>query len=965
MVNEQPPAPINFLEIERKWQMEWDKAKCFEAEPSLEKEKFFMTIPYPYISGSLHIGHARVVTEADVFSRYQRMAGKNVLYPIAFHISGTPILGISLGIKSGDKGKIDLYKGYVRRYVSSEAEAERIVKTFEEPQKIVDFFIPKMIDEFKTLGLSVDWRRSYTSGDSEHQALVEWQFGTYKKQNYLVQGKYPILFSKSLNNAVGEDDISEGDTSPVELQQFTGIKFKFEDGFLIAATLRPETMYGQTNMWINPEVEYVKAKVDGEFWFVSKECAEKLSYQEHKAEIIEKVSGMYFMGKKCFAPFVEREIIILPSLHCDPQIGTGIVTSVPSDAPYDWIPLKELQENKKMCEKYNVSNDEVKSIKLIPIIKSKGYGEFPGVEICKKMGITKLEQHDKLDEATQEIYKAGFHTGIMTDLCGPYSGMAVTEAKEKMKKALLDAKRAIVFYETSRKAKSRDGGDVIVAVLDNQWFLDFNAKGWKDKAHKCLKQIELWPDKYRKQFEDVFDWLDKRPCARMRGLGTKLPFDNKWVIESLSDSTIYMALYPIVHLIRKNNMKKDQMNFDFFDFVMNKKGNPSEVSKSTRVSESALKEMQTEWNYWYPFEHRHTFPAHLSNHLSFMIFAHTAVFDESHWPKRISFHGMVLSQGDKMSKSKGNVVTLVELKEKYGADPFRAFMCNSTSVESTFNWDSDKVEAMKKQLSSLFELIKEAQLNKTKSADYLKYKAFVSKTEKAVKRATESIAKMNLRDYSNIVLMEMPSNYKKVKGIASAKELSSINYYVADTWAKMLAPLVPHLAEELWALGKNNRFVSTADWPAYDAKLIDENLERIEDLIDDLRLDILRVKELAKLEKISKVKLFVAPAWKWDALEIIKTACNARPDFGAAMKALMNDNEMKKHGAEIQPLIKTALNKLGEITQLEKFDEVSVLNEAKAALEKEFGSIEIIRAEDSKEAKAKNAFPGKPALLIE
>ena len=103
---------------------------------------------------------------------------------MAFHISGTPVLGISLAIKNGDKKKIDLYKGYVKRYISDEAEADRIVNTFEDPEKIVEFFIPKMIEEFKTLGLSVDWRRSYTSGDPEHQALVEWQFKEYKDKNY-------------------------------------------------------------------------------------------------------------------------------------------------------------------------------------------------------------------------------------------------------------------------------------------------------------------------------------------------------------------------------------------------------------------------------------------------------------------------------------------------------------------------------------------------------------------------------------------------------------------------------------------------------------------------------------------------------------------------------------------------------------------------------------------------------------
>jgi len=163
-----------------------------------------------------------------------------------------------------------------------------------------------------------------------------------------------------------------------------------------------------------------------------------------------------------------------------------------------------------------------------------------------------------------------------------------------------------------------------------------------------------------------------------------------------------------------------------------------------------------------------------------------------------------------------------------------------------------------------------------------------------------------------------------------------------------------------------DKLISLSAWPKFDESKIDDHLEKIEDIIASLRTDIIRVKELAKIENIKKVRLFVAPEWKWDALEIVKVACKERPDFGAAMKALMSDNEMKKHGQDIQPFLKTAINRLPEFMDLKKFDEVEVLTEAKPSLEKEFGAvIEIVKAEDSTEAKAKNAFPGKPALIIE
>ncbi|NQU79251.1 leucine--tRNA ligase [Candidatus Woesearchaeota archaeon] len=953
--------------IQDKWQQLWAESNLFEVDPDDKKEKFFMTIPYPYISGSLHIGHARVVTEADVFSRFQRMTGKNVLFPIAFHISGTPVLGISLAIKSGDNSKIALYRGYVKRYISDDKKIDSIVKSFEDPQNIVDFFIPRMISEFKTLGLAVDWRRSYTSGDDEHQALVEWQFREYMEKGYLVQGKYPILFSRTLSNAVGEDDIQDGDTDSVDIQEFTAIKFAFEDGFIIAATLRPETMYGQTNMWANPDVKYVKAKVDDEIWYMSSECADKLSFQDKKVEILGTVKGLDLMGKKCFAPFVKRELIILPSSHCDPSVGTGLVTSVPSDAPFDYMALKELQDSADICAKYGLNHEDIKAIDLIPIIKSKGFNEFPAVEICTKMGIKSLTQHELLSEATQEIYKLGFHTGVMMDACGQYSGLPVIKAKDDMRDDLLSKGKAVIFYETSRPAKSRDGGDVIVAIMDNQWFLDFNAKGWKDDAYKCLKNMQIWPDKYRKQFEDVFDWLDKRPCARKRGLGTRLPFDKDWIIESLSDSTIYMSLYPIIHILRAHKIPKDFLTDNVFRFVMRSEGDAKSVSEESGISQDVLKKLCNEWNYWYPFDQRHTFNAHLSNHLSFMIFAHTAVFSEKHWPKRVSFHGMVMSEGHKMSKSKGNVVTIVDLNERFGSDAFRAFMCNSTSVDNVFNWNSDKVAVMRKHIDHVFEVVSELRKDCNEDDSYLKFNSFVSRTERSIKKATANLKDMDLRDYSNTVLYDMLKNYKKVKSLAEPDELRSLNAYVGSRWVRMLCPLVPHIAEELWSMDPaSDGFVSTSQWPDFDENLIDDAAEYQDEIIDRLKKDIHTVLNLAKIDKPNNITVLVASEWKYEFVGMLKGEMESTSNPGEIIRAIMA-SDLKKHGQEIMKLIPKLVSDRSKIPEIvfSQAEEIVQMESVRYFLESEFGcEIAFVRSEESDEQKARNAMPGKPAIVV-
>ncbi|MFN3384399.1 MAG: class I tRNA ligase family protein, partial [Archaeoglobaceae archaeon] len=97
-----------FAEIEEKWQKAWESARIFEAEPN-EKKKFFLTVPYPYLNGNLHAGHTRTFTIGDAFARYMRMRGYNVLFPLGFHVTGTPIIGLAELIAKRDEKTIEVY----------------------------------------------------------------------------------------------------------------------------------------------------------------------------------------------------------------------------------------------------------------------------------------------------------------------------------------------------------------------------------------------------------------------------------------------------------------------------------------------------------------------------------------------------------------------------------------------------------------------------------------------------------------------------------------------------------------------------------------------------------------------------------------------------------------------------------------------------------------------------------------
>ena len=953
---------MDFKKMEEKWQERWSKAGIFIPKVEKKRKKFFFTTPYPYISGSLHIGHGRAVTESDIYVRYMRMKGYNVLYPLAFHITGTPVLGISSAIEKGDRNKIGIYRNYVRNYVSNKEEVDKIVDSFRNPWNIVNFFVPKMMDEYSSLGLSIDWSRRFTTGDPDYKRFITWQFLNYERKGYLIKGSYPVLYCPCCKNAVGEDDIQDADTNPVVKQEFTLLKFPLKGMFLVAATLRPETVFGQTNLWVNPDVNYLKVKVGKEKWIMSREGFEKLSFQKKNVKSMGKIRGKDLLGKHVRAPGIGKEIPILPSGFADPKVGSGIVTSVPSDAPYDYIALRDLQLNRKLSEKYGLNYREIIEIKPVPIIKTPVWGELSAVEISKSMGL-KNQNDPRLAEATHAVYREGFHKGTMSRNCGKYAGMRVYEAKERVKEDLMKKGQADVIYETSREAYCRDGTKVVVAVLENQWFLDFNAGGWKDSAKDCLSRMALVPENIRNLFLETFEWLDKRPAARRRGLGTPLPFDSGWIIESLSDSTIYMAFYIIKNLIDKHGIKPEQLEPEFFDYVYLGRGNARQVSRKTGIGEKILVELRENFEYWYPNDHRHTYMAHLSNHLSFFIFAHAGIFPEKFWPRKISIHGFVISEGVKMSKSKGNVITLLDVKKNYGADTFRAYISTATTLEGTFNWKSEEAINMKRKLSGIYTMISEMIEKKKPGSLSSGGKALVSRFESYVSEADKSLGEMRLRDYGNIVIYAIPNAVRRAQRRVSDDEMFAAYELITEKWIRMLNPVVPHISEELWEkLGKKG-FVSLERWPEADAKKIEPKLEMMDNLVDTTTDDIREIIKLVGKEP-KEIRIYTAPGWKHTVYKaILKEFRGQKPDD--MIRNLMKIPDIRKQGMHA---IRFAdkLSKIPNLTEmLSEQEEFQALSEAKGFLEKEFGCrAEIIEGYRSTAPKALRAEPGKPGIEV-
>lgn len=960
-------------EIERKWQKKWEEHEIFQADPVKGKEKFFITVPYPYANAPLHVGHGRSYTIGDIIARYKRMQGKHTLFPMAFHISGTPISSISDQIRRGSEEKTELYREYIRRYIDDPARVEEILESFKEPYNVAEFFANKINEDFKDLGFSIDWRRKFHTGMDIYNKFVQWQYKHLKEKNLLTRGEYHVRYCLRHEQAAGEDDIKDGDTNPVDINEFVAIRFDFTDGAVLASTLRPETLYGATNLWVNPDATYVKIKWQNQQLYMSAKAFTKFQYQHDNVEKLAEMQGEWFLGKTVESPLGD-ELPILPAFFVDPDNASGFVYSEPSDAPYDYMGLKDLKKHPEKLRKYGIDPSIVEAIEPIKIITYPGVKGHHTEKIVEEMDIESIED-PRLEEATQKLYEKQFYNGKMNEKAEEFAGMTIKAARDAVKETLLNENAALIFYETSRKAECRAGGKIIVARVKDQWFLDYSTPWWKEKTENWLNEMTILPEKYKKRFYDVVDWLRERPCSRKRGLGTKLPFDKEWVIESLSDSTIYMAFYTIVHLINHHDINPEQLTPSFFDYVYFGKGKEKQVEEATGISQEILTKMREEFLYWYPVDLRHTAVAHLSNHLSFFIFHHLAIFGEENAPQAISLNEMLIREGQKMSKSKGNVILLRDIAEQYSADLFRLVISSAADLGSTLDWTGEKVKSAKQKLLKFVKLASEAIQAKASHdiGESLADKWFLSKFYSRLENGTSLLNHKHIREYIVDMFFKTMGDLRHyLERVGREKMLSMLNHILPD-WTRALAPIIPHITEELWDQMGNEGFISLASWPATKEQLIDTNAEVLEEKLQEAVEDTREIMDIVK-ETPEEAIFIIAADWKRKALSLIKQeyAEGEQLDIGSTMNSLMEKPELRKRGEEISKIVQKVAKKPSMIPKnlITQKKEEKIFKNASSFLHAKTGlAIRILTEEKARKkgfmSKAKNSLPLKPGIVLQ
>lgn len=964
---------LDWRAIEEKWRKLWFEAHVFEANPDPNKAKFYITVAYPYPNSPQHIGHGRTYTLADVHARYRRMQGYNTLLPMAFHYTGTPILAMAKRIASNDETLIDTFRTIYK-------VPEEKIKEFKEPLAIARFFHQEIKSGMIEMGFSIDWRREFTTIDPHYSKFIEWQFKKLQDLGYIKQGSHPVGWCPVDGNPVGQHDTLD-DVEP-EIGEFTLIKFRSEIGFFPTATLRPETIFGVTNLWLNPSAQYVVADVEGERWVVSMEAAEKLKYLNKRVEVKEIFAGRKLVAASVLNPVTGTSVPILPASFVDPKAGTGVVMSVPAHAPYDYQALEDLKANSEVLKEYGLEKI-VSTIQAIKLIESEGYSGIPALEAIQRFNI-KDQNDPKLEEATTLLYTHEFHTGRMMSNTGIYSGLAVSEARAKVKEDMLRNGVADRMYELMNKpVRCRCGAECVVKIFENQWFIDYANEEWKKLTREAASMMKFYPEEIRSEFEYTIGWLKEKACARKSGLGTPLPWDKEWIIESLSDSVIYMAYYTIAHLIKKIDVSS--LKEEFFDYVFLGKGQVDKVSKSCGVDVSTLEALRREFTYFYPLDARHSGRDLVPNHLTFFIFNHAAIFPKDLWPKAIVVNGSVLMDGKKMSKSYGNIIPLREAVTKYCADALRLALLSTAELLQDADMSLGLIRTFQERLEKFYVFAEEVLSLKCEGEPTytIADKWMLSRLQETLKKATEAMEKLRVREAIHYIVYQLDQDlakYQKFRPESDAGSLAAkarVLREALDLKIRMLAPFAPYICEELWQRLKGEGFVSLAQWPKVDESKIDlaalVSVELIDSILEDTQ-NIIRATGI----KPTKVIYYTASEWK---RRCYLKALKQKLEGGLSLKILIKEvlqSESYLDPKVVAEFAKSVVNDLISTPQdvakrrleVGVLDEMCVLKEFSNYLSKEVGAEVFVFSEDDPsrydpKSRAKSTKPYRPAIYIE
>ena len=739
--------------IEKKWQTAWEDAGIFHAENHSEKPKWYSLVEFPYPSGQgLHVGHPRSYTALDIISRKRRMQGYNVLYPIGWDAFGLP----------------------AENYA---------IKNHVHPAEFTQKNIAHFKSQLQDLGLSFDWSREINTTDPEYYKWTQWIFLQLFKKGLAYKKEMSVNWCPSCKCVLANEEAAGG----------------------VCERCGSEVVHKTKSQWMLGITQYAQRLIDD---------LDDVDYIERV-----KVQQKNWIGRSTGAEVefhtTEGDVLTVYTTRCDTLFGaTYMVISPEHPVIEKWAPeITNLDAVRAYAEEASHKSDfertelnkgksgvRIEGVRAINPVNGKEIPIFVSDYVLMSYGtgaIMAVPAHDTRDwdfakvfdlpmiqvvagkDGEVDISKAAFtdvETGVMVN-SGFLTGLSVEDAKKKMIEYLEEKGigRAKVNYKLRDWVFSRQRywGEPIPMVYCEKC-------GWvplpESELPLRLPNVSSYEptDNGESPLAHMTDWV-QTTCPHCGGPARR----ETDTMPQWAGSSWYFLRYMDPH-------------------------NPDALA-----SKEAL-------DYWSPVDWYNGGMEHTTLHLLYSRFWHKFLYDIGVVPTKEPYarrtsHGMILGEnGEKMSKSRGNVVNPDEIVATYGADTMRLYEMFLGDFEKAAPWSSQSIKGCRRFLERICELADRVTPGDTYSA------ANEAAMHKTIRKVSADIEEMKFNT-AIASLMTLLNQFAE-KGCNRAE---------FATFITLVNPFAPHITEELWhTMGLGEDFLSIAPWPAYDeSKTVDAEIE--------------------------------------------------------------------------------------------------------------------------------------------
>ncbi len=746
----------NFKEVEKKWQDKWYAEGTFNAKDDYSKKKWYGLIEFPYPSGQgLHVGHPRSYTALDIIARKRRMQGYNVLFPIGFDAFGLPAENYA-----------------IKNHVHPKITTEKNINHFRE--------------QLKSIGFSFDWSREVNTTDPNYYKWTQWIFIQLYKHGLAYKATMPINFCTGCKVGLANEEVVNG----------------------VCERCGSPVVQKEKSQWMLRITKYAQRLIDDldDVNFLDKIKAQQINWigRSEGAEVNFKISGT-------------DDNLLIYTTRPDTIFGATYMVVAPEH---------------KLIEKYKdrITNlDEVEEYKRKAALKS----DFERAELNKEKTGVEIKGIKAVNPLTNEEIPIWISDYVLITY-GTGAIMAVpahdTRDFEFAKKFNLPIKQVIKDKNSTNESKELEEAftDVNNGIAINSDFL--NGLESKDAINKAIEYIEEHKLGERKVNYKLRDWV----FSRQRYWGEPIPmvYCEKCGWVPIPEEELPLKLPDVEDYEPGENGESPLAKHEEWINTTC----PHCGGKARRETDTMPQWAGSSWyylrymdphndkalaskealEYWSPVDWYNGGMEHTTLHLLYSRFWHKFLYDigvvptKEPYAKRTS-HGMILgSNGEKMSKSKGNVINPDEIVDEFGADAFRVYEMFMGPFDQTAPWSMESIRGCMKFLDRVWNM----QEFLVDGDEYSE--KFEKMMHKAIKKVSSDIEEMKFNT-SVATFMTMVNEFYKEKQINKAE---------FATFLQLLNPFAPHMTEELYQKIGGKEELAYKDWPTYDeAKTIEDEIE--------------------------------------------------------------------------------------------------------------------------------------------